>query len=87
MLLWDLEVARRLYQENGNITHRFDSLPIGVAIAVINHLMETDHNCQFHMEFIYQIFEDERRKEAVEVILENLAFGSAPKAATGQVRV
>ncbi len=96
MLLWDFEVARRLYREEGKITHELDDLPIGVAIAVINHLMETNPNWHFQMDIIYQIFQDshkdrgkkyEERGNAVEVILENLAFGSATNAAIGQVRV
>ncbi len=100
MLLGDLEVARRLYRgEEGEITHDLDNLPIGVAIAGLNHLMETDpKKWHFQMENIFQIFQDpypyyekrkkyEARKNAVEVILENLAFGLATKAAIGQVRV
>ena len=98
MLLGDLEVARRLYRgEEGEITCPKDDLPIGVAIAVLNHLMETDpKKWHFQMENIFQIFLDpyiekrkkyEARKNAVEGILDNVAFGSATKAAIGQVRV
>jgi hypothetical protein len=88
MLLWDFEVARRLYREEGKITHELDDLPIGVAIAVINHLMETNPNWHFQMGFIFQIFQGtyEERKNAVEVILEKHVFGSAPEAAIGEVR-
>jgi hypothetical protein len=97
MLLGDLEVARRLFRdEEGKITYELDDLPIGVAIAVINHFMETNPNWHFQMDFIFQIFQDphqeerekyEARKNAVKVILEKLAFDSATKAAIGQVRV
>jgi hypothetical protein len=92
MLLWDLEVARRLYREEGKTTHELDDLPIGVAIAVINHMMETDpKNWHFQMHNIFQIFLDSYngRREAIKEILKNQVFGSltvAPKAAIGEVR-
>ncbi len=92
MLLMDLEVARRLYRgEEGEITHEFDDLPIGVAIAVINGLIETDpKNWHFQMDTIYLIFLGEEREKAVKEVLQKHVFGSltvTPKAAIGQVRV
>jgi hypothetical protein len=94
MLLGDLEVARRLYRdEEGEITHEFDDLPIGVAIAVINGLIETDpKNWHFQMDNIYQIFlySAENRRVAIKDILKNQVFDLptvTPKAAIGQVRV
>jgi hypothetical protein len=88
MLLWDFEVARRLYREEGKITHELDDLPIGVAIAVINHFMETNPNWHFQMDFIFQIFQGsyEERKKTIEAILEKHVVGSAPEAAIGEVR-
>ncbi len=40
MLLWDFEVARRLFRQGGKIIHELDDLPIGVAIARIFRLLQ-----------------------------------------------
>ncbi len=92
MLLGDLEVARRLYREKGKITNPLDDLPIGVAIAAINQLIEKDPDWHFRSkveddkrkekkeekEIIYQIFQGsyEERKKAVQEVLKKHVFGS-----------
>ena len=51
MLLMDLEVARRLYRTSSkdlfDEDDKRDELPIGVAVAVINHSMEFNPNFEF----------------------------------------
>jgi hypothetical protein len=101
MLLGDLEVARRLYREEGKKPHDLDDLPIGVAIAAINQLIEKDPDWHFRSEvdddkrkkkIIYQIFQDsyEIREKAVQEVLKKHVFGSdtvSPKDAIRQVKV
>jgi hypothetical protein len=92
MLLLDLEVAKRLYRREGEITHEYDDLPIGVAIAVINQTMETDPDFHFRLRFIFQIFQGtyENRRAAIDEVLNNLVFHSPTggyAAEVGKVRV
>jgi hypothetical protein len=64
MLLMDLEVARRLYRitcKDGRLylfdeDDKLDKLPIGVAVALINQLMEFKHNFEFVNETHFNIW-------------------------------
>ena len=66
MLLLDLELARRLYRDNGAITNWLDD--IGVAIAAVNQSMESEIS---FTDFKIQIFKDsyEDRKQSIEEVL------------------
>ena len=55
MILMDLEVARRLYRGHNkhnfrelpaNVTHPYDLLPVGVAIALVSDWILADKRCQ-----------------------------------------
>jgi hypothetical protein len=48
MLLWDFEVARRLFRHDAKIVHKLDDLPIGVAIARILHLLQENTKMTFN---------------------------------------
>ena len=75
MLLWDFEVARRLFRQGGKIVHELDDLPIGVAIARILRLLQGNTQKTFNtflsIEKLYIFGEEpETRRNNIKTILQ-----------------
>ena len=74
MLLWDFEVARRLFRQGGKPIHELDDLPIGVAIARILSLLQGNTQKTFNTFLSIEKFyifggEPETRRNNIKTIL------------------